>query len=592
MTLQVISMKQDEKQDEEVIVSFSESKPARPVVQPSRKDLKEAEDQNTDKEEEKKEEDEKAPGANEVKQPENPDLGNEDEGAGAADNFNTNSTDEFGGGSDMGGSTVGGEDEASGDSGGDASSISSDDGGTEGDTNQTQDDQENSDGDQFTLRMRYAPDDLVHTQFDLDTLQAMPPENLAVVRFMPRRMDYGTPAGGDSNAPEPGSCPACGDAADAAIIDAGIAPDEDSQEPGAKEETEAREEAAVTGSDSGDGDDFGGGDMGGDFDLGGDFELLSKILTSRHAQETKTDFFRGALESYSHDYLPIDTSAHGLWDDLVVNGVGTILKVAGFMLVKLLKVANTVYKNCRDLIAKMFVKKELIAKFMNVKLNALIKSIDEERFNAYEITAYPHAKWIETSKVALMMFDNAMHSKELVFEKHPQIVTPKIKKIIDTMERCGIQVNIKRASVNIDDNLDARQHASISELGYTVREIPNLLRYFEELSKRVPNGSKNQLEVVTDIVIKQLGSLRKELDEKIKSKKISPDEAKAQEELLVAYSARADFCLLLQKGCYMLFSQLFDDMFSICTKIEDAIEAEGLQRMGNTIREKGTQRMF
>lgn len=254
MTLQVISMKQDEKQDEEVIVSFSESKPARPVVQPSRKDLKEAEDQNTDKEEEKKEEDEKAPGANEVKQPENPDLGNEDEGAGAADNFNTNSTDEFGGGSDMGGSTAGGEDEASGDSGGDASSISSDDGGTEGDTNQTQDDQENSDGDQFTLRMRYAPDDLVHTQFDLDTLRAMPPENLAVVRFMPRRMDYGTPAGADSNAPEPGSCPACGDAADAAIIDAGIAPDEDSQEPGAKEETEAREEAAVTGSDSGGGD--------------------------------------------------------------------------------------------------------------------------------------------------------------------------------------------------------------------------------------------------------------------------------------------------------------------------------------------------
>ena len=593
MTLQVISMKQGEKQDEEVIVSFSESKPARPVVQPSRKDLKEAEDQNTDKEKEKKEEDKKAPGANEVKQPENPDLGDAEAGAdaGAANDLDTDSTGDLGGDSDMSGSTAGGEDDTSETSEGDVSGISSDDGGTEGDTDQTQDNQENSDGDQFTLRMYYDPDDLVHTQLELDTLMAMPPENLAVVRFMPRRMDYGTPAGSDSNAPEPGSCPACGDAADAAIIDAGIAPDEDSQEPGAKKETEAREETAATGSDSG-GGSGGGGDSGGDFDLSGDFELLAKIITSRHAQETKTDFFKGALESYSHDYLPIDTSAHGLWNDLVVNGVGTILKVAGFLLVKVLKVANTVYKNCRDLIAKMFVKKELIAKFMNVKLNTFIKSIDEERFNAYEITAYPRDKWVETSKVALMMFGNAMHSKELVFEKHPQIVTPKIKKIIDTMEHCGIQINIKRASVNIDDNLDVRQHTSVSELGYTVKEIPNLLRYFEELSKRVPNGSKNQLEVVTDIVIKQLGNLRKELDEKIKSKKISPDEAKAQEELLVAYSARADFCLLLQKGCYMLFSQLFDDMFTLCTKIEDAIEAEGLQRMGNTSREKGIQHTY
>ena len=78
MPLQVISLKQTESQDEEPIISFSESKPIRPVEQPSRKELKDAEDQNTDKEEEKKEEDKDAPGANEVKQPENPDVGGEE----------------------------------------------------------------------------------------------------------------------------------------------------------------------------------------------------------------------------------------------------------------------------------------------------------------------------------------------------------------------------------------------------------------------------------------------------------------------------------------------------------------------------------
>lgn len=455
-------------------------------------------------------------------------------------------------------------------------------------------------------------------EFDDNALASMSLEVLSVVRFMPRHrtsMEYGTPAGIEP--PITGTCPSCADAADAAIIDNEIGEDKPSEEPGAKEDVEKRKESATggdsSGGDEGDlsADDIGSSDTGDEGDMG---DLGDNLGTEESAEENPSDASEGdenadaggeimkylqmrkslyqeqLKESYfygNEDFWgkPLEESTNPAEDyynetrhNAIRNFLGNLLVGISKIIIKVANIANKIYMSCRDLIAKNFIKKSTIHKFLNFKLNKLLNQVDEHRMLAYSATAYPMDEWISTAKTALTMYGAVLNCKTLIYDDPKELLSPKLAKLKALMTECGIEISTSHNSVNIDASLDKRKNDSLGELGYTKKEIPNLVRYFGEIANRIPDKKTNKLEAATDLQIEHIGHLRKDFEQNIKSgkyKKGSEDAEKA-EKALVTYATRMDYILLMQKGVFMLFDVLLSDMMTVCRKIENSMEASAL----------------
>ena len=489
----------EKEQDEQQIVSFSESKPATPQPKVTRKDIKEAEDENEEKEEDKKAENQTAEGASDE---DKEDTGSEEQ-------------------------------------------------------------------------------DIEADTFDDSDLEQMSTDVLRVVRFLPRvRMAYDTPSGPENPAQHGGGCPACADAADVAIIDGDIAPDEPSKEPGAEEETKARKEAAENGvSSSGGGDEF-GGDMGGD-EFGGDFGAEFKYYRQlrMNLEGKDVNFFdipgnESVFDSYQED--PVEETYNQYRRDAWINLLTGILRVTGRLFVITAKLANKVYMTVRDLIGRAYATKTQIAKFYNFKFKKLINYVDEERLGRYEVTAYPAEDWEHTAKVALIGYDAVANCKLYVFDKTDQLFTEKFSKLQHALKEIGLDISTNRGRCNLDDNLNRRKHASLEELGYSKGNIQGLMRYFTEIAKRLPSEKNNQLEDICDNTFKRIAELRKNFEANAKKGKLSKEDLKAQQDAIVAYSTRMEYLLLVQKAVYKLFEQLLEDLLDVCRKVEDSMEHKAL----------------
>lgn len=462
--------------------------------------------------------------------------------------------------------------------------------------------------------------DIKADEFDEQSLDSMSLGVLSVVRFMPRhrsKLEYGTPAGIEP--PITGTCPSCADAADAAIIDNEIGEDKPSEEPGAKEDVEKRKASVEGGGDEGgegdlsadsigeSGSEFGdeGGDLGdtsepgedegfgeaeeapakgndesqGDENADAGGELMKYVsLKKAEYQKRLTEQYLYGNEAYWHDTDPVEEYVAESRKKAVVNFLGTILNVISKITIKLANIANKIYMSCRDLIAKNFVKKTTIHKFLDFKLNKLIDAVDEQRLMEYKATAYPFQDWIDTAKVALTMYGAVLNCKTLIYDDPSELLSPKLAKLKSLMEECGITISTSHNSVNIDASLDKRKNETLGELGYSKKEIPNLVRYFGEIAKRLPDKKSNKLEDITSLQIEHIGHLRSDFEKNVKSGKYKKgsEEAERAEKALIAYATRMDYILLMQKGVFLLFDVLLSDMMTICRRVEDSMEASAL----------------
>lgn len=410
-------------------------------------------------------------------------------------------------------------------------------------------------------------------------LEMIPRENLSCVRFM-SRMEYGTPSG--IHPPVIGTCSGCGDVGDVAIIDNEIGKDEKSKEPGAEEDVENRRHLASSKSEDEIENDSSfdrNTEESSDDELGSDLEMYYDFLKYKERQIAERKML-GMEALYEDEEDPAERYYKEARWNSIKGFFGGFLWLTGKFLVTITKYANKLYMFTRNTLADAFASKETIYKFIKFKLTKLIDHVDEERLADYKVTTYDFEDLVNTTKCALGMYDIVCHCQNIVENKSVDIKTTDIEKINNRLKTIGIELNVKHNKCNLDDNLDKRTNDTLGEHGYTKKEIPNLIRYFGEIAKCIPDkkDKPDKMHEITKIEIERIAELRNKLAEQVKNKKIQKGskEYDEMEQRIVTLATRMDYILLMYKATTILFSTLLKDMEVIFGKIENSIEAKGL----------------
>ena len=410
-------------------------------------------------------------------------------------------------------------------------------------------------------------------------LGMIPEENLPHVRFIPH-MEYGTPSG--INPPVIGTCSGCGDAGDVAIIDNEIGKDEESKEPGANEDVENRRHLASSKSEDEINEDesFDRNDeTSSDDELGSDLEMYYNFLKYKERQIAERKLL-GMESLYEDEEDPAERYYKEARWKSIKGFFGGFLWLAGKFLITVTKYANKLYKFARNKLADAFLSKETIYKFIKFKLNKLIDHVDEERLKEYKLTTYDFDDLISTIKCALGMYDVVCHCQNIVENKATEIITTDIEKIINKLKSVGIEMNIKYIKRDLNNNLDKRTNKTLGEHGYSRKEIPNLIRYFGEIAKCIPDkkDKPDMMQDITEIELDRISKLRIKLAKEVKDKKIKKGskEYDEMEQRIIALSTRMDFIFLLYGATVHLFDVILGDMEAIFGKIENSIEAKAL----------------
>ena len=410
-------------------------------------------------------------------------------------------------------------------------------------------------------------------------LGMIPEENLPHVRFIPH-MEYGTPSG--INPPVIGTCSGCGDAGDVAIIDNEIGKDEESKEPGANEDVENRRHLASSKSEDEINEDesFDRNDeTSSDEEFGSDLEMYYNFLKYKERQIAERKLL-GMESLYEDEEDPAERYYKEARWKSIKGFFGGFLWLAGKFLITVTKYANKLYKFARNKLADAFLSKETIYKFIKFKLNKLIDHVDEERLKEYKLTTYDFDDLISTIKCALGMYDVVCHCQNIVENKATEIITTDIEKIINKLKSVGIEMNIKYIKRDLNNNLDKRTNKSLGEHGYSKKEIPNLIRYFGEIAKCIPDkkDKPDMMQDITEIELDRISKLRIKLAKEVKDKKIKKGskEYDEMEQRIIALSTRMDFIFLLYGATVHLFDVILRDMEAIFGKIENSIEAKAL----------------
>ena len=410
-------------------------------------------------------------------------------------------------------------------------------------------------------------------------LGMIPEENLPHVRFIPH-MEYGTPSG--IKPPVIGTCSGCGDAGDVAIIDNEIGKDEESKEPGANEDVENRRHLASSKSEDEINEDesFDRNDeTSSDEEFGSDLEMYYNFLKYKERQIAERKLL-GMESLYEDEEDPAERYYKEARWKSIKGFFGGFLWLAGKFLVTVAKYANKLYMFTRNTLADAFASKETIYKFIKFKLNKLIDHVDEERLKEYKLTTYDFDDLISTIKCALGMYDVVCHCQNIVENKATEIITTDIEKIINKLKSVGIEMNIKYIKRDLNNNLDKRTNKSLGEHGYSKKEIPNLIRYFGEIAKCIPDkkDKPDMMQDITEIELDRISKLRIKLAKEVKDKKIKKGskEYDEMEQRIIALSTRMDFIFLLYGATVHLFDVILRDMEAIFGKIENSIEAKAL----------------
>lgn len=374
-------------------------------------------------------------------------------------------------------------------------------------------------------------EDEVPEDEDTETLRLMSPEQRLMYRFYPQ-LEYGTPSGIDN---KPVGCPGCSDAADAAIIDAEITPSDGSGE----------DEGGTTGGD----------------ELGGEPETdLSEDITM-------------FLQSLNNFERAVD---YRVGNESLVEALISVGKFLSDVFIRVTKYARRTWKYVRDKHLLTYNRLTLAQKFWTFKLKNNLDKVDPERISTYEIEAFPYDVWVEACKSALSAFDMTLNAERIVFDSAAVDTTTAMRSFADRLANLGVTINISKNRLELDDLLDKRVHASILELGYGKSHIPNLLRYFSEISDRVKpgaNGQQAKAELIVSKLLKEVTNKASQLSAAVDSGDLTKNSAEYQLQMqrLMSYTVRLDFILSLQRYSALIFNRLTTDAQRVFSKYEDSM---------------------
>lgn len=366
---------------------------------------------------------------------------------------------------------------------------------------------------------------------------------LATIRFTPRyAMEYGSPSGSDSQTGigEIGGCPGCGDAADAAIIDAEITPSD-----GSGDNDEA-------GGDMGDmGGDLGGGEDEGDLGLG---EELRAYFQARQHFDKLTEYQVGN---------------EGLW-----NGIKWVGKAVYYVFLKTVKFSRRVWKGLRNNYILTNKRCGVVAKFWNFKLNGNLDEVDMDRLQGYEVEAFPLQVWLDVCRLTLDANDLVTSAERLVFDAAEPDLPNSLRSFQERMKREGVIIDVARNKVNMDELLDKRRFESVTTLGYSKSQIPNVIRYVEEIGKRIPKNDRLPAAAIVDKVTKRIANEAARLSNDVEKGELTQrsDEYKKRMDRIVTYAVRLDFILSTQSFAGVMLAKLADDAQKVFSKYEDAMD--------------------
>ena len=331
-------------------------------------------------------------------------------------------------------------------------------------------------------------------------------------------MDYGTPGSVDDPSHVGGNCPSC-DAGDAAIIDAEVAPVEE--------------------------------DAGEDTDIGGDIEMVFHWLNQ--------------LPLTKDDTIPSSESIGDILESLI--GALKLLTI------KVVKYTTKIYRFSRNRISATYLRLQTVHGLWNKKLANHLSDVDMDRLSELEIEAFPYDTWIEAAKVSLAAFEMVAAAERIVFEPGDEAVTNSMDHFASKLQQVGIKINVPKNRLNVDELLDNRKYESITSLGYSKSQIPNCLRYFGDIAKRVPKGDLNTLEPVTKKVIDRITQFASSINTAVEENRLKKGgpEYRAEVDKLLNYTVRFDFILNCMKCSYFLFDRLTADMLHVFEKYETAM---------------------
>lgn len=418
------------------------------------------------------------------------------------------------------------------------------------------------------------------SELEDDELMFLPDTTISILRFIQNPLlDYETPAGTDDTST--GGCSGCEDAADAAIIDAEIAPSE-----GSGEETGplGGNDNNAGGGDTG-GDAFGGDDMGGGDDFGGMNEMQMLLYTMRYIQ-AKDYQQEHMLEIMSQQTVPGMEDVPHLHGEPIPAPILVILKayvkltlilakLALQVLIKVAKYGRIVYLFARRNISNAVMKMETIHKLWKFKLSLHIDKINPDDLNEEEVEALPFDKWVEGCKIALTTHDMVSHAENLVFDRSEEEITPAIKQYLSKLDNEGIEIEVADCKVNMNEYLDSKKQSSVIDLGYTKQNIPNLMRYFGDIAKRFDARNAGvPLQKNLDACLGRITKETLDLGNALKSKKLSKDseEYKKINMHLAASTIRLGFMTSCMDLTYKLIKLLVDDAQRVLGAYENAYD--------------------
>lgn len=382
-------------------------------------------------------------------------------------------------------------------------------------------------------------DEVSADEFDDEDLDNAPAEFLVQLRFIPRKLSYGD---GTNSSTTPGTCPACADAADAAIIDAEISQDEESDEPGSKEYDEKREEA-VEG-------DNGMGDMGDGF---GEDELTGGLGDEPGAGETEGT----EEENANTENLPA-FKAHipgqERWKEDMEFGAGLAVE----MFARLINVGSKAWRRIRDRRMRAAKNIVFIQRFWEKKLSKILNRINTNELAKQKALAFPAEDWVRIAKTLMPAIDFIVGANKYVLANDTNVQTPELKKVTTLLDQVGIKLDFENNDADMSDFNDLHARDSVVELGYTPRNIESLVNYVGKLGKLMDKDVALKLKTRNENLLKVLKeSSRKE----------------PNSEIVKAQITRMDYSFLIESVVYRATDLLISDLLHVLSNFEDAVNA-------------------
>jgi hypothetical protein len=264
-----------------------------------------------------------------------------------------------------------------------------------------------------------------------------------------------------------------------------------------------------------------------------------------------------------------DILASESFSDMLSGLIGAIRDLT----VKVAKYANRIYRFSRNKISKTFLRLQTVHALWNRKISRNLADVDVDRLSELEIEAFPYDTWIDAAKLSLAAFEMVLAADRVVTEPGDEAVTNSMRRFGEKLNSLGIQINIPKNRMNVDALLDQRRFESITSLGYSKSQIPNCLRYFGEIAKRVPKGDLNVLEASTNKVVNFITQFASAINTAVEEGRLrkGSKEYNAELEKLLNYTVRQDFILTCMKCCYFLFDRLTADILHVFEKYETAL---------------------